>query len=112
MSKKRLSRTTTPPPSWVYDDSKFREVLLKELPTLTTKNVGNLEVTQHEADKYYSDFHGLLLTKHIKPHLWWLVTVMNGYNCSTDFEGLSVPIITPDIEYLEKLIDIHLTVHR
>lgn len=111
MKSLKLSDRVPVRPTKTYDSEVFREVLLKHLPILKRKETGNLGITQNEADKFKGDFHGLLLTKQVQPHLWWLFTVLNGLNCSTDYDGSFLDVKTPDIDYLEKLVSIHLTIH-
>lgn len=111
MKTRKLSEMVAVRPTQVYDNEDFREVLLKHLPILKTRQTGTIDVSQNEADKFVGDFHGLLLTKQVQSHLWWLFTILNGLNCSTDYDGGFLDIRTPDIDYLEKLVSIHLTAH-
>lgn len=111
MKARKLSDKVPVKATQVYDSETFREVLMKHLPQLKMGQVGTLDVSQNEADKYKGDFHGLLLTKQVQSHLWWLFTVLNGLTCSTDYDGTMLEIITPDIDYLEKLVSIHLTAY-
>ena len=58
------------------------------------------------------DFYGLLQTKGVEQYLHWLVMVMNGLNGSDEYDGDFTTILTPDIDYVQKLLDTHNTVHR
>lgn len=111
MKARKLSDKIPVRATQVYDSEAFREVLMKHLPKLKMGQVGTLDISQNEADKFKGDFHGLLLTKQVQSHLWWLFTVLNGLNCSTDYDGDMLEVITPDTDYLEKLVSIHLTAH-
>lgn len=112
MSISRLSSLIPVTATRVYDDLEFREVLLKHLPILKSKNIGTLDVTQRESAMFECDFHGLLNSKGVSPHMWWLFTALNGLNCSTDYTADKLLIITPDMDYLEKIVSLYLSSHK
>lgn len=96
----------------VHYDDRFRDVILahREL-ILARQGTTHISVTQYEADKYYGDFYGLLLSKGVSSDLLWLVTVLNGLNSSDEYNSDFLSIITPDSGYIDRLINMFNTIH-
>ena len=96
----------------VYETDEFREVLLLHMDMIQKREANSfIEITQQEADMWAGDFYGLLLTKGVRHHLLWLLTVFNGLTSSSDFDGDFLEIKTPDTEYIKRLADVHGTIH-
>lgn len=113
MAAVKLSKKISNLDTTTFGLESFKNVILQHLDILMSrKENSSIDLTQQEADKWYGDFHGLLQTRGVRPHLYWIITVMNGLNCSTDYDSDFTVIVTPDTEYLDKLMDIHNTIHR
>lgn len=98
--------------SSVYETEQFREVILLHMPLLEKRQANSsVEISQDEADKWYGDFYGLLYSKGVMPHMHWFITVFNGLTDSGAYNSDFLEIRTPDAEYIEKIIDIHNTIH-
>lgn len=107
MAISTLSSRGFKPPSYVYVSDDFRDMLSMHR-NLIDKQEGTTTITvsQFKADKHYGDFHGLLLDAGQQPHHLWLLTMLNGLNCSTDYSSDFLDIKIPDAKYLDRLIDI------
>lgn len=111
-TKKRLVDSMSRSSASVYETDEFREVLLLHLDMIKKREANSfIEITQQEADMWKGDFHGLLLAKGVRHHLLWLLTVFNDLTNSGDFDADFLEIKTPDADYIERLADVHNTVH-
>lgn len=61
------------------------------------------EVTQQEARKYRGDLMGLFMVKGIPPSSQWIMMRMNGYYCSSDYDGEQVRFIRPRNELVSQI---------
>lgn len=111
-SDARLSKGLFNLGNYVHYSDDFRDVLLahKEI-ILKRRGTSSISITQQEADKWYGDFYGLLITKGIPVDKLWLITILNGLNCSSDYNSDFLNITTPDPDYIDRLIDIYNTKH-
>lgn len=110
---KRLSDKIDTRVADVYLDVGFKHVLEQHLPGLKRDSGNNpIEVTIHESWYYQGNFHGLLYRKGIPVHLHWLVTRLNGYDSSLDFNEEITEIILPNVDRIDRLKELYLTTHN
>lgn len=112
MKKTKLAQTIILSEDPVVDTEAFREELVRHIPLILKKQTNSLPVTNHEAQLWKGDFYGLLLSKNVKPHQLFLLTVLNGYTCSSDFDGNINSIIIPDYDFVDTLLNTHKTIFR
>lgn len=95
-----------------YEDA-FRDVLLdhKQL-ILARQGTTKISVTQQEADKYYGDFYGLMKAKGQPVDAIWLIMMLNDMTSFSDYNSDKLDIIIPDSDYIDRLINIHNTIHQ
>lgn len=83
----------------------YYTLLESHLPYLlnhpTTKTV---VVPSQQAEKYTGDFHGLLDVLAIGKKYHYLVTKLNGMNCSTDYDGRRVEFVIPSPETISSFL--------
>ena len=108
-----LSQTVIAPPSNVYTSDRFKEEILIHKPIiLKSSGTTTISVTQQEADKWYGDFHVLLLEKGQQYHHLWLLTILNNLTDSSAYNSDFLDIIIPDAKLIEKIMDIFNTTHQ
>lgn len=109
---KKLMNSIRRSGSSVYETEQFKEVILLHIPLIEKRQANSsIEITQDEADKWQGDFHGLLRSKGVASHLHWFITVFNGLTDSGAYNANFLEIKTPDVEYIDRLVDIHNTIH-
>lgn len=112
MATKKLVDNMGRSSSTIYETESFREVVLSHMHLIKKRQANSsIEITQAEADKWYGDFYGLLQSKGVRSYMFWLITVFNGLTDSGDYNSDFLEIRTPDTEYIDKLVDIHNTIH-
>lgn len=77
-------------------------VLLEtHIPMLRThKDTRLIEVNGQQAEKFTGDFHGLLDSLLIEKKYHYLITRVNGFNCSTDYDGLRKSFYIPSTDVI------------
>lgn len=112
MTTKKLAASMGRSVSSVYETEQLREVILIHMDLIKNKD-GNssIEITQAEADKWWGDFYGLLTAKGVRPHMLWLITVFNGLSDSGAYNADFLEIQTPNMEYVDRIVDINNTIH-
>lgn len=94
-----LTELTLPEPRVL--DEKFYILLESHVPLLRTHSGTQLvEVNGQQAEKYTGDFHGLLDSLMVDKKYHYLVTRVNGYNCSTDYDGLRKSFYIPSVDLI------------
>lgn len=69
-----------------------------------------IEVNSQIADKYMGDFHGLLNYLNVEMKYHYFITRINGYNTSTDYDGLRTTLIMPPADEMNKIFNIYSSV--
>lgn len=94
-----LSSLNLPDPR-VLEDSYY--VLLEtHIPMLRKDPKTRLiEINGQQAEKYTGDFHGLLDSLFIDKKYHYLITRVNGLNCSTDYDGFRKNFYIPDFDVI------------
>ena len=111
-TKRRLVNSMQRSVASVYETDEFRDVLLIHLDLIQKRETNSfIDITQQEADMWAGDFYGLLISKGVRPHMLWLLTVFNGLSNSSDYDADFLEIKTPDTEYIKRLVDVHNTIH-
>lgn len=112
MATKKLSASMGRSVSSVYETEQLREVILIHMDLIKERD-GNssIEITQAEADKWWGDFYGLLAAKGVRPHLLWLITVFNSLSDSGAYNADFLEIQTPNMDYIDKIVDVNNTIH-
>lgn len=62
------------------------------------KDTRLIEINGQQAEKYTGDFHGLLDSLLINKKYHYLITRVNGMNCSTDYDGLRKSFYIPSMD--------------
>lgn len=82
-------------------DPDYYVLLESHVPMLRThKDTQLIEVNGQQAEKYTGDFHGLLDSLLISKKYHYLITRVNGYNCSTDYDGLRKSFYIPSMDVI------------
>ncbi len=98
-----LSELTLPDPRVLRED--YYVLLESHIPMLRSHAETQLiEINGQQAEKYTGDFHGLLDSLRIDKKYHYLITRVNGYNCSTDYDGLRKSFYVPSIDIISSFL--------
>jgi len=104
-----LISAMTVPGDWILEEQ-FYVLLESHLSFLRNHALTKItEVKLQQAEKYTGDFHGLLDTLAIDKKFHYLITRLNGLNCSTDYKGTNAFIIMPDTDTAADFISTYLS---
>lgn len=96
----------------IFDDELFRGVLLNHLSALASRpDTSHVRIDQSVADQFYGDFYGLLTSLNVPLHMHWVTTRINGYTDSNDYDSVTLDIYVPPHSEIDRLRNIHNTVH-
>lgn len=94
----------------VYFDPVFLQNIEDHIAYLKTlPGTRIVEVTNHECELYYGDFHGLLRLKSIPQQFHQVITRFNGYSDSMAFRKFITFIYIPDLGSVELIKNLYLT---
>lgn len=93
-----------------HDLISFRYTLLDNLPMLRVREDNiTLTISQAIADQFYGDFYGLLTHLKAPLELYWIITQLNNYMCSTDFDAEVLDIVIPTQTEINRIKTIFLS---
>lgn len=94
----------------IYDDMGFRYTLLDNLPLLKMReDSSDISVNKAEADQFFGDFYGLLCYIGVPKELYWITTIMNGLDCSTDYNSDFMDITIPAHAEIDRIKTLYLS---
>ena len=78
---------------------------LREHPKTTLQAVEGLQ-----AEKYTGDLDGLLDFMAVDKKYHYLITRMNGYNCSNDYEGEKLEFLIPAVDVASQFLEMYTSI--
>lgn len=113
MSSTNISKAIDTVGENVWFDLRFKVMLEQHLIGLKQMDGTTfIDITPHDCEYYQGNFHGILFKYGVPPYLHWLVTRMNGFDSSVDFRGEETRFMLPNVERLNKLKEMFMTVHN
>ena len=70
-------------------------------------NTREYEVNGQQAEKYKGDFHGLLQSLDIVKKYHYIITRVNHFNASTDYDGFQTRFVVPDTQTMDMIFSIY-----
>lgn len=112
-NSKALRNRIKNPGEVIFDQEHFRAVLREHVPGIL-KRSDNLEtsIDKDLAIMYQGDFYGLLERLNVPKYLHWLVTVLNGYDCSYDYDAQRTVILVPAESEIARIKAIYTSVYN
>ena len=90
-----------------YYDSKFMDVLEKNIPYLNTQIEKTVDVEEYIAEKYQGDYFGLLTYYRIPKQYRWITMRVNGLLSPTDSDINTKVINIPNFDKVAVILSIH-----
>ena len=106
---KRIDVST---PDLYYNES-FKTLVEQHLTDLKNyKGNTYLTITPMDLDVWEGNLYGYLASQRVPVFQHWIIMRMNGMDSTLDFRGNFDKLILPDIENINRLRELHNTVHR
>lgn len=97
----------------LYYDEKFKVLVEQHLTDLKNyKGNTYLTVTPMEMDMWEGNLYGYLVSQRVPVFQHWIIMRMNGMDSTLDFRGDVATLKLPDVENINRLRELHNTIHR
>lgn len=109
-----ITKISNPGPV-AYYDSKFRNVFEDHLSFIVNKEPGSVSVVNIDPNtgaRYAGDWKGLMTELSVYPQMHWYNLRLNGYTCSSDYDGSQLNISILDVSVVERLLASFRTVRK